>query len=102
LGSRAQWLDVEDIVAKSNISFEAKVLPISNATFQLALTLSKTAPVNITLYNTLGQAVSLVQKGQLPAGEHTFEFVSRSSEKGIYWCRIQVGKEMKTLPFYSF
>lgn len=94
--------DVEDIGITPHAPFEAKILPIGNGNFQLALVTSETAPVNITLYNTFGQAVSHVQNGQLSQGEHTFGIVNQAATKGIYWCRIQVGSTIRTLPIHCF
>ncbi len=94
--------DVEDVISTPNVPFEAKILPIGNGNFHVALTMSATAPVHITLFNTLGQVVAQIQKGQLSKGEHTFEIVNRAATKGIYWCRIQLGSTIRTLPLQCF
>jgi photosystem II stability/assembly factor-like uncharacterized protein len=55
----------------------------------------KTA-VQLSVYNTLGQQVALLQNGEMEAGYHEVQFDGRSLSSGVYFYRIQAGDYVTT------
>lgn len=47
--------------------------------------------VTLTVFNTLGQQVSVLQEGDQDAGYHEVKFDGQDLPSGVYFCRIQVG-----------
>jgi photosystem II stability/assembly factor-like uncharacterized protein len=55
-----------------------------------------TAHVSIQIFNTMGAMVAELHNGQLPAGQQQFGWDAGDLPKGLYLCRVQVGKEKTT------
>jgi hypothetical protein len=53
--------------------------------------------VSLKVYNSIGQEVAALVNSEMPAGNHTAEFISEDLEPGIYFCRLSFGGEMQTL-----
>ena len=49
--------------------------------------------VNLTVYNSLGQEVAVLAKGMQSKGKHQVTWDSEGLPEGIYYCRLQTGKE---------
>ena len=52
--------------------------------------------VTLTVYNTLGQQVALLQNGEQDAGYHEIKFEARNLGSGVYFYRIQAGDFVET------
>jgi flagellar hook assembly protein FlgD len=52
--------------------------------------------VALTVYNTLGQRVALLQNGEQEAGYHEVMFDGRGLSSGVYYYRIQAGDFVQT------
>lgn len=61
--------------------------------------LANRSHVGLTVFNTLGQQVALVQSGEQEAGYHEVKFDGSELSSGLYFYRMQVGTftEVKTL-----
>jgi hypothetical protein len=68
-----------------------------NGTTNIELTLTNDAPVRIMVYNLSGALVSEIHNGQLYKGTHRFRFDAQSLPKGLYFGKIIVDNQMKTL-----
>jgi hypothetical protein len=56
--------------------------------------LPQTSIVSIQIFNAMGAKVAELHHGQLPAGQQQFTWHAGDLPKGMYFCRVQVGKEM--------
>ena len=54
------------------------------------------AKVTLEVYNTIGQKVATLVKGQMSAGYHQVEFNGNNLASGIYFYRLQIGSLTKT------
>ncbi|MBD3291214.1 T9SS type A sorting domain-containing protein [candidate division KSB1 bacterium] len=60
-----------------------------NPTTRFSVNLQRTTDVRISVFNTLGQEVSVVYDGQLTAGIHNFEFDAKDMASGVYFYRLK-------------
>ncbi len=63
-----------------------------NATTTLSFFLSHTAPVSLTIFNLLGQAIYQADLGMLNAGEYRQLFDASELPSGVYLARVQAGE----------
>jgi surface protein len=59
-----------------------------NPTTQISFTLPSSATVRLEVFNSLGQPVSVIAEGQLPAGAHTYAFDGAALSSGVYLYRL--------------
>jgi photosystem II stability/assembly factor-like uncharacterized protein len=57
------------------------------------------AHVTLTVYNTLGQQVALLQNGEQDAGYHDVKFNAAGLSSGLYFYRLQTGMYVETKKF---
>jgi hypothetical protein len=55
--------------------------------------------VTLTVYNTLGQQVAALVKGEREAGYHEAQFNGSALSSGVYFCRLQAGTFSQTRKF---
>ncbi len=67
-----------------------------NPTTTISFTLPKKANVRLDVFNILGQTVSTLISGQLPAGEHEAVWDAGDSPTGVYFYRLTAEKESIT------
>lgn len=68
-----------------------------NGTTNIELILTNDALVRIVVYNLSGTLVSEIHNGELYKGTHRFRFDAQGLPKGLYFGRIIVDNQMKTL-----
>ncbi|MBD3225830.1 MAG: T9SS type A sorting domain-containing protein, partial [Caldithrix sp.] len=61
-----------------------------NSTTTISLTIPKTMPVNLKIFNLLGKEIKTLLNGQLQAGKHEFVFDAENLASGIYIYRLQI------------
>ena len=61
-----------------------------NASFTIPLTLSKTAPVKLALYDLNGKVVKVIENGIKPAGEYRIAVDCRELSSGIYFLQSNI------------
>jgi len=52
--------------------------------------------VTLTVFNTLGQQVSVLQNGETEPGYHEVKFEAHDLPSGVYFCRLQAGSYTET------
>ena len=72
-----------------------------NPTTAIRFALRETGPVNLAVFNSLGQKVRVLADGPKSAGIHTVMWdgrdeAGRSVSSGVYFCRMQAEKYSKT------
>jgi hypothetical protein len=65
-----------------------------STTFQINL--HQSAKVQLSVYNMLGQEISIVVDGILPAGSNEFRFDGTSLTSGMYLYRLKIDKEIRS------
>jgi hypothetical protein len=80
--------------------FENSPNPFNPAT-AIRFALRETGPVNLAVYNSLGQKVRVLADGPRSAGVHTVMWdgrddAGRAVSSGVYFCRMHAGKYAKT------
>jgi hypothetical protein len=68
-----------------------------NGTTNIQLTLTNDSPVRIMVYNLSGSLISEIQNGVLYKGTHRFRFDAQGLPKGLYFGKVIVDDQMKTL-----
>ncbi len=63
-----------------------------NGTTTLSYTLTKISPVELTVFNTLGQSVLTKSLGQQTSGEHTLS-LELTQPSGVYFAKLSAGNE---------
>jgi uncharacterized protein (DUF1501 family) len=66
---------------------------ISRVSFRLI----DSAWTRISVFDNIGSELRVLMNQQLSAGEHQVEFLGEQWPAGIYFCRIQVGREVQTV-----
>jgi len=61
--------------------------------------LSLTSEVTLTVFNTLGQQVALLQNGEQEAGYHEVRFEGSGLSSGVYFYRLRAGDWVETKQF---
>jgi len=67
-----------------------------NPTTDISFALPEASVVRLEIYNVMGQKVSVLVDGRLPAGTHTFTWDGSSVASGIYFYRLQAGPVVET------
>jgi len=70
--------------------------PFNPATV-ISFTIPKATNVNITVYNSLGQAVSELASQEFSAGNHSVNFNASNLTSGIYFYRIESAEFSQTM-----
>jgi hypothetical protein len=68
-----------------------------NASTLLSYRLDKPGPVNLAIYNLLGQKVATLADGLQDAGEHQITWNSVDNSSGIYFARLVVAKKTECI-----
>jgi len=79
----------------SGISLQVYPNPF-NSTTQIQFTLPITQRVSLRLYDVLGREVAVLLNEMKTAGEHRLSFNGGGFSSGVYFCRLEAGKEMRT------
>ncbi|MEK6615213.1 MAG: T9SS type A sorting domain-containing protein, partial [Bacteroidota bacterium] len=58
--------------------------------------LEKNSPVLVSVYNSMGQLIEVLAKGNYEAGEHTLLFNNPSVKPGLYFVRLDIGDKHYT------
>ena len=58
--------------------------------------LASPGPIQLSVYNALGQEVAVLYKGILPAGEHSARWDGRNAASGAYFVRLVAGDQPLT------
>lgn len=64
---------------------------------RIAFRLNASAFTRVSVFDNIGSELQVLVSQQLGAGEHQLEFYGRDLPAGIYFCRIQVGREVQSL-----
>ena len=68
-----------------------------NATTSIKYSLSKSGPVNLSIYNLLGQKVATLFEGVQAAGEHSIIWDAGRFSSGIYFARLSTNDDSKNI-----
>ncbi len=96
-----EWLickgNEDDIQYESRLapSIETKVFPNpSKGELNINLAIEEEMETKVSIYNALGQELSVIYDGELDAGEHQWTSSDlEQADKGIYFVRIEYGNE---------
>jgi hypothetical protein len=67
-----------------------------NPSTKIEYTLPKSEYVNITVYNTLGQAIKTLVNEHMPIGHHQVEFNAQNLPSGVYFYLLEAGEYVQT------
>jgi len=67
-----------------------------NPTTQISFTLPASTTVRLEVFNSLGQPVTVIADGQLPAGLHTYAFDGAGLSSGVYLYRLTTAEFVQT------
>ena len=68
-----------------------------NAQTTLSYMLPETGPVNITVYNLIGQKVAVLENGIILAGEHRLTWNAGNMPSGVYFAKVQAGNKAESI-----
>jgi len=87
------YTEVRDNFSQQPASFElAQNFPNPfNPVTTIAFSLLESDFVNLTVYDILGNTISVLQNGRLPAGRHQVQFNAENLASGIYFYRLEAG-----------
>lgn len=84
-----------------DLSFEATSVKAYPNPFQdisrISFRLNGSAWTRISVFDNIGSELKVLMSQQLGAGDHQVEFLGEQWPAGIYFCRIQVGREVQTV-----
>ncbi len=67
-----------------------------NPTTKIGFSIPFNTEVNLSVYNTLGERVTILKSGFYKAGEYEAEFNAENLPSGIYFYRLQAGNFQQT------
>lgn len=88
---------------KANDAFSIQVYPNPfNGNINISLKLEKSSPLDISVYNMLGEKVATIKNGLMAAGQHNINWEGRSNAGnivpcGVYLCRIRNGDKEQAI-----
>jgi hypothetical protein len=88
-----ETVDIEEAVAGSNFSIFPN--PFTGQ-LNIEFNLPQTSLVSIQIFNAIGTKVAELHHGQQYAGQQ-FTWHAGDLPRGLYFCRVQAGKETSTL-----
>ncbi|WP_421799389.1 DUF1501 domain-containing protein [Haliscomenobacter sp.] len=84
-----------------DLSFEATSVKAYPNPFRemsrISFRLNGSAWTRISVFDNIGSELKVLMNQQLGAGDHQLDFQGEQWPAGIYFCRIQVGREVQTL-----
>jgi len=86
---------VRPVPIPSEISLSIYPNPF-NSTAQIAYSLPTTQRVSLRLYNVLGREAAMLLNERQIAGEHRVQFNCSGLSSGVYFCRMETGREVRT------
>ncbi len=87
---------IDYVVKEANFEISNYPNPFNGRT-TIEIRLVDEAPVAIMVYNMSGVLIKMIQNGQLYEGTHQFEFNANQLPKGMYFGKVMVGNDVKTL-----
>ncbi|GAB4364011.1 MAG: hypothetical protein Kow0042_02280 [Calditrichia bacterium] len=92
LTGQSDLLSIDDPVARlaNGFTLEQNYPNPFNPTTTIPFELNKTAKVQLTIYNVLGQAVAVLLNKEMNAGPHQIQFDASSLTSGIYFYELKV------------
>ena len=64
---------------------------------RISFRLNGSAMTRISVFDNIGSELRVLMNQQLGAGDHQVDFHGEQWPAGIYFCRIQVGREVQTV-----
>jgi len=104
-GKGNAWSYTLTVKASSSLPIKTELYENSpnpfNPTTTIRFAIKDTGPVNLAVYNSLGQKVRVLADGPRSAGLHAVMWdgrdeAGRSVSSGVYFCRMQAGKYQQT------
>jgi N-acetylneuraminic acid mutarotase len=68
-----------------------------NSSTNITVELSSSEHILLKVYNTLGEEVDVIYKGELNIGTHTFRYRMNNHSSGVYFVRMHSSKEAKLI-----
>jgi hypothetical protein len=68
-----------------------------NAQTTISYSLPETGPVNIAIYNVVGQKVAVIENGIVTAGEHRAVWDAGGVPSGLYFARLETGNQSQSI-----
>jgi hypothetical protein len=99
---KAEWeiwvtdVETEEGYIPQSFSLEQNYPNPFNPSTKITFNLPQSGIVNISIYNLLGQKVATVIDQELIAGRHTVDFDASSLSSGVYFYKIESGKNTAT------
>jgi len=93
------WFTTPAIDVKTEVNnFSATSYPNPfNGSANIEIKLTEDATVNVVVFNLAGAVVSEIYNGELYKGTHRFRFEAGELPKGMYFGKVMVGNQVKTL-----
>ena len=88
--------EVLGLIPTSSLLMSAYPNPFNPQT-SLSLVLPEFGLVNLTVFDVLGQEVTTLMDGYMPAGEYSLDFNAQNLTSGIYFARLSSAGQMKTV-----
>ena len=83
------------MMAAASMALQIYPNPVSDFVY-IEFNLPQTSIVFIQIFNAMGAKVAELHHGQLPAGQQQFTWDAGHLPKGLYFCRVQAGREVIT------
>ncbi|MCU0344833.1 MAG: T9SS type A sorting domain-containing protein [Ignavibacterium sp.] len=99
---KAEWLiwitdvETEEGYIPQSFSLEQNYPNPFNPSTRITFNLTEEGLTNISVYNLLGQKVATVLNQELVAGRHTVDFSGANLSSGVYFYKLESGKNVAT------
>jgi hypothetical protein len=89
--------DVENAAGPGSLTLAQNYPNPFNPSTSISYTLQQKGPATLTVYNVLGQPVSVLIDGMVEAGTHNVTFNGANLQPGVYFCELRAGGSMSRI-----
>lgn len=93
-GGNVTSLDVASASIPERFSLHQNFPNPFNPATTISYSLAATSFVTMSIFNVMGQRISTLVAGELPAGLHSVRWEPQSLPAGVYFCRLQAGESI--------
>jgi alpha-amylase len=87
-----------NVVPTQDESYTVSAFPMPAREYaNVNIYLTQESSVDVNIYNTSGQMVAHIYKGQLPKGSETWQWATSNIQSGLYLCKVNVNGKIRVL-----
>jgi hypothetical protein len=95
-------MEVSPFILSENVKGVNHMLAVHPNPFygntKIPVIISQTSNINLSVYNAMGEFISVIHEGVLIPGRYEFSYSADSNASGLLFLRLMDGKKVETQP----